>query len=171
MLSAKQVDSILTSLSDSPFLLSTTFINVLTNALCTTSRIKNHPTLKCFACGKYRDDLYHFLRCPYVAFIFKLPPAFGSLHLPYFSISNLAKISILFETYYIVMKQYGVNFLGSEFAFKAHKISNLATHVAIKNKLSRLSHTSIISYEQANAFCHSCNDSSIRTCIIDAASW
>ena len=82
ILSPSQISSILSSLAKHPFILSATCIKGLTNALCITSRIKNRDTLQCFACGKYRDDLYHFIRCPYVAFIFSLPPAYGTLHIP-----------------------------------------------------------------------------------------
>ena len=82
LLSFKQVSDILQTLSDSPFIWSSTFIKVLTNAMCTTSRIKNHPTLCCFACGKGRDDLFHFLRCPHVAFIFNLPPPLLVIYIP-----------------------------------------------------------------------------------------
>ena len=152
LMSSGEISNVLTSISDHPFILSATFIKVLTNALCTTARIKNHPTTKCFVCGKHRDDLYHFLRCPCVAFIFKLPPAFGSLHFPYFPVVNLARHSILFETNYIVMEQFGPNILASEFPFKANNIVNIAKHVAIKNKLSRLSHSTTISYSQAEEF-------------------
>ena len=124
----------------------------MTNALCTTSRIKNHDTLTCFACGKARDDLYHFLRCPYVGFIFGLPPAFGTLHQPYFNVTNVSRLSMLFESYDTVIKQFGANLLHSDSSYKANKISNIARHVAIKNKIHGLSHTSTISYAQAECF-------------------
>ena len=80
MLSETQIKDIYQSVARQPFILSVTFHKILSNALCTTSRIKNHDTLKCFACGKGRDDLYHYPRCPCVAFIFILPNVFGSLH-------------------------------------------------------------------------------------------
>ena len=96
LLTPDQISEALKDLSSEPFILSATFHKVLTNALCTTSRIKNHPTLYCFACGKSRDDLFHFLRCPHVGFIFPLPHAFGSVHKPYFSVSNVAKLAVFF---------------------------------------------------------------------------
>ena len=67
--SPTDISSIISSLSSHPFLLSVTFIKVLTNALCTTSRIKNYATFSCFACGNYRDDLYRFSRCPHISFV------------------------------------------------------------------------------------------------------
>ena len=97
--------------------------------------------------------MYHFIRCPCVAFIFKLPPAFGTLHAPFFSSSTLAKLAVFFETYYIVSKQFGQAFLKSAFPFRANKISGIAKHVAIKNKILHLSHIHNISYDQAQEFC------------------
>ena len=119
---------------------------------CTTARIKNHDTMKCFACGKARDDLYHYLRCPHVAFIFNLPPIFGSIHASLFSQSNLAKLAVFFETYYIVTRQYGKAFLKSPFTFIANKTSNIARHVAIKNRIMHLTRSRCISYAQVHDF-------------------
>ena len=160
ILSLKEIDCILKSLARKPFILSATFHKILTNALCTTARIKNHPTMTCFACGKARDDLYHFLRCPYVAFLFNLPPAFGTLkgHGSYFSPSNIAKLTVLFESYYIITRQYGQAFLKSPFHFVANKISNIARHVAIKNKILHLSHSNCISYAQVDEFLRTRNN-------------
>ena len=87
-----------------------------------------------------------------MSFIFNLPPAFGTLHAKYFSAATLAKISILFETYYIVTKQYGKAFHKSPFSYIANKTSNIARHVAIKNKILYLSHTHCISYAQVQDF-------------------
>ena len=152
LISPKEINSILKSLARQPFIISATFHKVLCNALCTTTRIKNHPTLTCFACGKARDDLFHFLRCPCVAFIFDLPPAFGSLHANYFSTATLAKNSVLFEAYYIVTRQYGKAFLKSPFTFIANKTSNIARHVAIKNRIMHLTRSRCISYAQVHDF-------------------
>ena len=53
-------------------------------------------TLVCFACGKGKDELCHYMRCPCVAFIFKLPVAYGSLHKAYFNDVNLARLAVFF---------------------------------------------------------------------------
>ena len=172
LLSSKEIDLILKSLARKPFILSATFHKVLTNALCTTARIKNHVTLQCFACGKARDDLYHYLRCPYIAFLFKLPPAFGTIygHGNYFSPNNIAKLTVFFESYYIVTRQYGQAFLKSPFHFVANKISNIARHVAIKNKILHLTHSTCISYSQVDEFLRTRNNPAyMSTQIFDAA--
>ena len=155
LISSKEIDLVLKSLAKHPFILSATFHKILTNALCTTARIKNHETLTCFACGKGRDDLYHYIRCPCISFIFGLPPAFGSLHAPYFTPSTLAKLSVFFETYYIVSRQYGHSFGKSSFEFIANKTSNIARHVAIKNRVLHLSHSTCISYAQVQEYVQS----------------
>ena len=168
-LSTTDIDSILKSLAKHPFILSATFHKILTNALCTTSRIKNHPTLACFACGKSRDDLYHFLRCPHVAFIFKLPPAFGSLHKSYFSPNTLAKLAVFFETYYIVTKQYGPTFFKSNFEFVATKTAGIARQVAIKNKLLYLSQLPHISDNAVSEFVYTQQHPAYTCNVLDAA--
>ena len=155
MLSAKEIETITKSLSRTPFIVTSTFHKVLANALCTTSRIKTHDTLTCFACGKGRDDLYHYIKCPRISFIFGLPPAFGSLHASYFTPSTLAKLSVFFETYYIVSRQYGHSFGKSSFEFIANKTFNIARHVAIKNRVLHLSHSSCISYAQVQEYIQS----------------
>ena len=50
------------------------------------------------------------------------------------------------------MKQFGPSFISSSFPFKANKISHIARHVAIKNKILRLSQVSLISKERAHNF-------------------
>ena len=161
LLSPEDISSIVKSLSKLPFILSVTFHKVLTNSLCTTNRIKNFPTCSCFACGHlypwYKDDLFHFLRCPHVAFIFGLPKAFGSLKRNYFSPVNLAKIAVFFEVYYLLTRQYGINIVPSSFEFIASKASSLARHVAMKNKIQYLTKSSCISNAQVQQFVHSCN--------------
>ena len=154
LISESQINDVLKSFSRQPFIISATFHKILTNALCTTSRIKNHPTLTCFACGKARDDLYHFIRCPAVAFIFNLSPAFGTINFKYFTAINVAKIAVLFETYYIVTRQYGKAFLKSSFVFIANKTSYIARHVAIKNKIQHLARIKIINENHVHEFCN-----------------
>ena len=50
------------------------------------------------------------------------------------------------------MKQFGSNFLNSDFVFKAKKISYIAHHVAIKNKILRLSHMNVLSDKRVETF-------------------
>ena len=70
------------------------------------------------------------------------------------------------------MKQFGTNFIKSDFAFKDQTISFVANHVAIKNKITRLSHTSTISYGKAEEFMQKMSTSShVGTDIFDAAMW
>ena len=128
------------------------FHKILANALCTTARIKNHDTLTCFACGKGRDDLYHYLRCPCVAFIFKLPVTFGSIYKNYFTETNLARLAVFFEVYYILARQYGTTFLRNPFPYVVHKATTLAKHVAIKNKIQYLAQFSYVSDTHIQAF-------------------
>ena len=94
-----------------------------------------------------------------MGFIFNLPPAFGSLYVPYFTTANVAKIAVVFETYYIVINQYGSNFIQSDFPHKAEKVSYLARHVAIKNKVQYLARLTCISCSHAENFCKCRNDS------------
>ena len=152
MLSEIQIKDIYQSVARQPFILSVTFHKILTNALCTTSRIKNHDTLKCFACGKGRDDLYHYLRCPCVASILKLPNVFGSLRKTYFSPIVLARLSVFFEAYYLMCRQYGFSIFKDNFAVVARKASYLARHVAIKDRIQFLAQLTNISYAQVCRF-------------------
>ena len=50
------------------------------------------------------------------------------------------------------MKQYGPSFISSAYSFKANKISHIARHVAIKNKVLRLFQLSLISQDKAHNF-------------------
>ena len=102
MLSPNEISSIIRSLSKLPFSLSATFVKILTSALCTTNRIKQHDATTCFACGKAKGDLYRFLRHPFVAFIFKLPLAFGSLHKQYFPLKLL--LNYLFSAKFTIFQ-------------------------------------------------------------------
>ena len=158
LLSHCDISDILKSLSPLPFILSATFHKVLTNSLCTTNRIKNVDTCSCFACGQifpwYKDDLFHFLRCPYVCFIFQLPCSFGSLKKNYFSPANVARIAVFFEVYYLLTRQYGLHILPSQFCFVACKASLLARHVAIKNKIQYLAKIPVLHDTQISAFLH-----------------
>ena len=132
--------------------MTTTFHKILANALCTTSRIKNHDTLTCFACGKGRDDLYHYLRCPCVAFIFNLPVAFGSLYKPYSNENNLAKLAVFFEVYYILSRQYGITSLRNSFYYVVQKATSIAKHVAIKDRIQYLAKITSVSDARIRAF-------------------
>ena len=80
VLDSKDYEKVIKKVGRLPFVVSMAFNKVLANGLCTTARIKNHSTNFCFACGKFRDELYHYLRCPSVSFIFGLPNAFGNIH-------------------------------------------------------------------------------------------
>ena len=150
--SPKQLKDFLHKLASFPLVISVSYIRVLTNALCTTTRIKNSPTLPCFACGKGRDDLYHFLRCPYFSFIFQLTPAFGNIHMPYFSLPQLARISAAFEVYYFLTRQYGHNVFKFSFPYLANKASYMAKQVAIKDKIQHLAQFKVIPQEKALEF-------------------
>ena len=84
---------------------------------------------------------------------FGLPAMFGSIHRQYFSHANLAKLSVFFEIYYILTRQYGVNILRqNDFAFVARKAAYLARHVAMKNKVQHLAHINNFSALQVDAF-------------------
>ena len=50
------------------------------------------------------------------------------------------------------MKQYGPSFISYSYSFKANKVSHIARHVAIKNKVLKLSQVSLISKERAYNF-------------------
>ena len=50
------------------------------------------------------------------------------------------------------MKQYGPSFISSSFPYKANKIPHIARHVAIKNRVLRLSHMSLISVDRAQQY-------------------
>ena len=87
-------------------------------------------------------------------FVFYLLPSSNpffqtTIHSSFFSPKDLAALSVFFESY---MKQYGPNFTYSAFPFKANKISHIARHVAIKNKVLRLSQLSLISQDKALNF-------------------
>ena len=112
----------------------------------------NHDTLKCFACGGYRDDLYHYLRCPCVSFIFSLPLPLAPFILLILPLRMWHLYLFFFETYYIVMKQFKSNFLKSDFKFIAKKTASVARHVAIKDIILNLARISCISYAQVQAF-------------------
>ena len=65
------------------------------------------------------------------------------------------------------MKQYGPNFIHSPFPFKANKISHVARHAAIRNKVLKLSQLFRISKDKATSFlagldgndlCYPCTD-------------
>ena len=104
-----------------------------------------------------------------MAFIFRLPAAFGTLHKAYFSPPTLAKISIFFETYYLVTKQYCHSFLKSSFEFIATKTSGIARHVAIKNKLLHLAQASGISNSQVQEFLHTYEGPAYTCNVLDMA--
>ena len=114
--------------------------------------LENRTTQPCFACGKAKDDLYHFLRCPYVAFIFCLPKMFGSIKKSYFSPANLSRIASFFEVYYLLTRQYGLHILPFPYEDVAHKASVLAKHVAIKNKIQFLARIPQLYDSQISAF-------------------
>ena len=158
LVSPKDISDILKSLSSLPFILSATFHKVLTNALCTTNRIKNSETCSCFACGQlypwHKDDLFHFLRCPYVAFIFQWPGVFGSIKKSFFTPANIARVAVFFEVYYLITRQYGLHLLPSQFDFVACKASLLAKHVAIKNRIQYLAKIPQLYPTQVQAFLH-----------------
>ena len=170
MISDTNFFDVLKIISRLPLILSVTFHKVLANGLCSTNRIKNKDTLPCFFCGKFKDDLYHYMRCPNVSFIFGLPKAFGSIHVNYFKPEVLAKLAVFFETYYIVTRRYGFNLVKSPFQFIAYKTSYIGKHVAIKNKIQHLARMRLISYMQAETFIN--KDSSLFDAIVpDAADW
>ena len=168
LLSPKQIDEVYKSLARAPFILTVTFYKILTNSLCTTSRIKNQATLRCFACGQGRDDLYHYLRCPCVAFIFHLPAMFGSIHKPYFSEANLARWAVFFEVYYILSRQYGITFLRNTFSHVAQKATVLAKHVAIKDKIQYLARITHMSDTRIHKFMQQRKDM-LQSSTLDAA--
>ena len=90
-----------------------------------------------------------------MSFIFALPQIHffqTTISASYFTPQHLASLSVFFEVYYIVMKQYGPNFIRPNYPFKANKISHIARHVAIKNKVLRLSHINLISSDSAAVF-------------------
>ena len=133
-----QLKAYLKDVSRLPLIISATFIKVLCNALCTTARIKNSPTLKCFACGKGRDDLFHFLRCPRFGFIFNLPPAFGNIHFKYFDSNVLARVAVAFEVYYILTRQFASKLGKLSYHALACLASDRARLVAIKDNIQHL---------------------------------
>ena len=65
------------------------------------------------------------------------------------------------------MKRFGPNLRKSQFSYIANKVSNAAKHVAIKNKVLRLSSINSISYAQVQAFetHRSCPD--VNSSIVD----
>ena len=63
-----------------------------------------------------------------------------------------------FETYYIVTRQYGHTFSKSPFDYIANRTSNIARHVAIKNRVLHLSHSTCISYAQVLEFANTRRD-------------
>ena len=85
-LSPAQIKSLIKSFSKLPLVGISSILKTVCNALCTTSAFHNCEILLCFACGKGRDALYHFLRYNKVAFILQLPEAFAHIHAAYFSI-------------------------------------------------------------------------------------
>ena len=89
-----------------------------------------------------------------VAFIFKLPVSFGSIHKSYFNEVNLARLAVFFEVYYILARQYGITFLRNSFSYVVDKSSLLARHVAIKNKIQHLTRFTKISDNQIHTFIH-----------------
>ena len=110
------------------------------------------------------------LDVPMWLLFFGLPEAFGSLYIRYFKPEVLAKLSVFFEAYYFVTRQYGSNFSKSSFQFIAYKTSYLAKHVAPKSKVQHLARIRLISYVQADEFMHRSN--SINESIVpDAAEW
>ena len=72
----ENIQDISKKLSKFPLVVSAALYKTICNALCTTSAFHNSEILQCFACGKGRDDQFHFLRCQCVSFIFQLPCAF-----------------------------------------------------------------------------------------------
>ena len=96
LLAPADVEDISKSISKLPLVVSSVFYKVICNALCTTSAFHNSEILPCFACGKGRDDLFHFLRCSHVTYIFQLPRSFMHIHKSYFSKCNLARLAVFF---------------------------------------------------------------------------
>ena len=66
--------------------------------------------------------------------------------------TNIAKIAVFFETYYLLTRQYGLHILPSPFQDVACKASLLARHVAIKNKIQYLAKISQLYDPQICAF-------------------
>ena len=136
-LSPAQIKGLIKSFSKLPLVVSAAFFKTICNALCTTSASHNCEILPRFACGKGGDDLYHFLRCSKVAFIFQLPAAFAHFHVSYFHYQNMARIAIFFEVYYILTRRYAKSaFKHDNFQCFACNTRSLAIHVAIKDEIS-----------------------------------
>ena len=114
-----------------------------------TTAFQGERVVPCFACAKCDDSLSHFMRCSKVSYIFQLPYSQFSIHTPYFTPATIAKLSVLFEVHYLLSRRYGKS------AYFNIKTRSLALHVAIKNKLLKLSHITYISYEQAEQFIES----------------
>ena len=73
------------------------------------------------------------MRCPKTAFIFQLPPPFMNIHQSYFSLTNVAKLAVLFEVYCAITRMYGKSaFFHNDLIAFAMSTRQLAIHVAIK---------------------------------------
>ena len=94
--------------------------------------------MRCFACGKGRDDLCHFLRCPCFGFIFNLPPAFGNIHFGYFNKKVLARVAVALEVYYILTRQFAAKLHTMNYHVLASLASDRARLVAVKDKIQHL---------------------------------
>ena len=134
-------------ISSLPSLLTIAFIKVICNALCTSSRIKSGKVLKCFACGGGRDDLFHFLRCPEFCFIFDLPVSAGCISHKYFSVSNIAKLACMIETYHFYSRRFGPQLFVSSFEFLAYNMSYFNRNIASKNAIQNIAGYKAISLQ------------------------
>ena len=166
--SPKQLKDFLHKLASFPLVISVSYIRVLTNALCTTTRIKNSPTLPCFACGKGRDDLFHFLRCPWFTFCFGLPLSYGPLHIAYFDNSTVAKLAASFEVYYTLTRQFGASLYKWNFIYLASQASYMAKHVAIKDKIQHLAQLRVLHAKDVQDFL-TCKLNAYKADVLDAA--
>ena len=63
-----------------PLIVSVAFFKTICNSLCTTTAFHSEVIPPCFACGKCSDDQFHFLRCPKIAYVFQLTPAFMHIY-------------------------------------------------------------------------------------------
>ena len=144
--------SYLKDISHLPLVVTATFIKVLCNALCTIARIKNSPTLRCFACGKPRDDLFHFLRCSCFGFIFNIPPAFGNIHFGYLSKKVLARLAAAFEVYYILTRQFASRLKCMNYHVLACLASDRARLVAIKDRIQYLAQLKSLRASDVDSF-------------------
>ena len=126
-------------LSKQNSILTWTFIRIITNASCTSSRIKKDDYVyPCCFCGRGRDDLYHFLRCPQCCFLFSLPFSSGIIRHDFFSDCHIARLACFFEVYYFLTRRYGSRLYNLPFCSLCDTISHIRSTIAIKSNIHHI---------------------------------